>query len=128
MRYLLLIHQDPGDVPGGDSGAGSGAGPGAGPDPALAEDMGRLIEEMTKAGVLLATGGLRPAEEAVRLRLADGKVTTLDGPFTESKEVVGGYCLIEAGSLDEAVHWGSRFLGLHGADWTMEIEVRQVDQ
>jgi hypothetical protein len=116
MRYLMLIRFDPATAPV------------TGPDPALAEDMGRLIEEMTKAGVLLDTAGLRPVEEATWLRLADGRTTSLDGPFTEAKEVIGGYCLVQTRSKEEAVEWGSRFLRLHGPDWAMEVEIRQLDQ
>ncbi|WP_216897807.1 YciI family protein [Nocardia alni] len=116
MRYLMLIRLDP------------SIAPTAGPDPALAEDMGKLIEEMTKAGVLLDTNGLRPLEEGTRIRLADGQTTILDGPFTESKEVIGGYCLLQTRSQEEAVEWGSRFLRLHGPRWTMEVEIRQLDQ
>ena len=116
MRYLMLIRLDP------------ALAPTAGPDPKLAEDMGRLIEEMTKAGVLLDTAGLRPIEEATRIRLAGGTTTILDGPFTESKEVIGGYCLLQTRSQEEAVEWGSRFLRLHGPKWTMEVEIRQLDQ
>ena len=51
----------------------------------------------------------------------------IDGPFTESKEVVGGYCLLQARSKEEAVEWASRFLALHGADWEMGMEIRQLD-
>jgi len=98
------------------------------PDPALEEDMGRLIEEMTRAGVLLDTAGLRPPEESTRLRLADGAITVLDGPFTESKEVVGGYCLLQTRSRDEAVEWATRFLRLHGPQWRMQVEVRELDE
>jgi len=86
-----------------------------------------LLEDMTKAGVLLDTAGLRPIEEATRIRLADGQQTVTDGPFTESKEVVGGYCLLQARSKEEAVEWASRFLALHGADWEMGMEIRQLD-
>src|SRR6478609_8238454 len=100
MRYLLLIQTNP-----------DTAGP-TGPDERLAEDM-------TKAGVLLDTAGLRPIEEATRIRLADGRQTVTDGPFTESKEVVGGYCLLQARSKEEAVEWASRFLALHGPQWEM---------
>jgi hypothetical protein len=92
VRYLLLIQVKP-------------YGAGTGPDERLAEDMGRLLEDMTKAGVLLDTAGLRPIEEATRIRLADGKLTVIDGPFTESKEVVGGYCLVQARSKPQAVEW-----------------------
>ncbi|WP_067896992.1 YciI family protein [Nocardia vaccinii] len=116
MRHLLLIRLDP------------SAQPVAGPDPALAEDMDKLIEEMTKAGVLLDTAGLWPLDEAARIRLSNGELTVLDGPFTESKEIIGGYCLLQTRSRDEAVEWASRFLRVHGPEWTMEIEVRQLDQ
>ncbi len=115
MRYLLLIQMDP-----------DAAGP-TGPDERLAEEMGKLLEDMTKAGVLLDTAGLRPIEEATRIRLADGRQTVIDGPFTESKEVIGGYCLLQARSKDEAVEWASRFLALHGPDWEMGMEIRQLD-
>ena len=115
MRYLLLIQTTP-----------DAAGP-AGPDERLAEEKGKLLEDMTKAGVLLDTAGLRPIEEAIRIRLADGQQTVIDGPFTESKEVIGGYCLLQARSKDEAVEWASRFLALHGPDWKMGMEIRQLD-
>lgn len=115
MRYLLLIQTDP-------HARGS-----SGPDERLADGMGKLLEDMTKAGVLLDTAGLRPIEEATRIRLADGQQTMIDGPFTESKEVVGGYCVLQVRSKDEAVEWASRFLALHGPDWEMGIEVRQLD-
>lgn len=116
MRYLLLIRPDMDTLPEW------------GPDPKLQEDMGRLIEEMTKAGVLLDTAGLRPLDEATRLRLANGVTTVVDGPFTESKEVVGGYCLLQTRSRDEAVEWGTRFLRIHGPEWTMELELRELDE
>jgi hypothetical protein len=116
MRYLLLIQIDP-------ETAGS-----AGPDERLAEEMGALLEDMTKAGVLLDTAGLRPIAEATRLRLSAGKQTVIDGPFTESKEVVGGYCLVQVRSKEEAVEWASRFLALHGPQWEMDVEIRQLDE
>jgi hypothetical protein len=116
MRYLLLIQTNRDDaVP-------------AAPDAQLAEGMGRLLEDMTKAGVLLDTGGLRPMEEATRIRLANGKQTVTDGPFTESKEIVGGYCLVQARSKAEAVEWASRFLAIHGPGWEMGVEIRQLDE
>lgn len=115
MRYLLLVRNDP------------SAAPPQGPDPALAEEMGKLLEEMTKAGVLLDTAGLRPLAEATRIRLSAGKQTILDGPFIESKEVVGGYCLLQTRTQDEAVEWASRFLRIHGPAWDMEVEIRRLD-
>jgi hypothetical protein len=115
MRYLLLIQTNP-----------EAAVP-SGPDERLAEEMGRLLEDMTKAGVLLDTAGLRPIDEATRIHLADGRLQMIDGPFTESKEVVGGYCLVQVRAKDEAVEWASRFLALHGPDWEMDVEIRQLD-
>ncbi|MFC0437935.1 YciI family protein [Kutzneria buriramensis] len=116
MRHLMLIRLDPATAPS------------AGPDPALADSMERLLEEMTEAGVLLETAGLRPIEEATRIYLAKGRTTVRDGPFTESKEIVGGYCLLDTRSHDEAVEWSTRFLALHGPAWTIELEIRQLDE
>ncbi len=116
MRYLLLIRPDLDSFPDG-----------WGPDPTLEEDMGALLEEMTKAGVLLDTAGLRPPEEGAVLRLSRGDVTVVDGPFTESKEFVGGYCVLQTRSRDEAVEWGTRFLRIHGPEWTMALELRELD-
>jgi len=96
--------------------------PQSGPSPELMDEMGKLIEEMTRAGVLLDTGGLRPLEEGTRIRLSGGKQTVLDGPFAEAKEVVGGYWLIQASSKEEAVEWATRC----PADEGDFIEVRQV--
>jgi hypothetical protein len=86
------------------------------------------MEEMTKAGVLLDTAGLRPTSEGVRLRLSRGKLSKVDGPFTETKEVIGGYAMFEAGSKEEAVEWTSRFLKIHGDEWDIECEVRQLEE
>src|SRR2546423_15656251 len=98
MRYLLLIETNP-------DAAGS-----TGPDERLAEEMGKLLEDMTKAGVLLDAAGLRPIEEATRIRLADGKQTVIDGPFTESKEVIGGGGLPPAGVGGRSGGGGGRLL------------------
>ena len=116
MRYMILIRLDPATAPT------------PGPDDRMAEEMGELLEEMTKAGVLLDTAGLRPIEEATRIRLSGGKQTVVDGPFTESKEVIGGYCLVQTRTKDEAIEWSSRFLATHSPGWEVEVEVRQVDE
>ena len=97
------------------------------PTERLMADMGRLIDEMTKAGVLIETAGLRPTSEGVRVRLRGGKLSTLDGPFTESKEVIGGYAMLEAKSKEEAIEHTRRFLALHGEEWDLECELRQLD-
>jgi hypothetical protein len=97
------------------------------PTEQLMADMGKLIEEMTRSGVLIHTAGLRPTSEGFRVRLRNGKLTTIDGPFTESKEVIGGYAIIEAKSKEEALEHTRRFLQVHGDGWDLECEVRPFD-
>jgi hypothetical protein len=98
------------------------------PSEQLMADMGKLMEEMTQAGVMIDTAGLRPTSEGVRVRLSRGELSTIDGPFAESKEVIGGYALIEAKSKQEAIEWTKRFLLVHGDEWEFECEVRQLDE
>jgi hypothetical protein len=95
--------------------------------PKLMEDMGRLMEELTRSGALVETAGLRPTSEGVRVRLSGGRTSVIDGPFTETKEVVGGYAMLEAPSMDEAIALARRFLLVHGDEWELECEVRQVE-
>src|SRR5512138_1687732 len=97
------------------------------PSEQLMSDMGKLIEELTRAGQLINTAGLRPTSEGVRVRLRGGKLSTVDGPFTETKEVIGGYAVLEAKSKAEAVELTKRFLKIHGEEWDIECEVRQLD-
>jgi hypothetical protein len=97
------------------------------PSEQLMADMGRLIEEMTANGTLLDTAGLLPTAHGARVRLRQGELSVTDGPFTETKEVIGGYAIIQAGSLDEAVALAKRFLRVHGDGWELECEVRQIE-
>ena len=85
--------------------------------------MGAFVEEATKAGVLVATGGVGPLADATRVRYADGEFTVLDGPFTEAKELVGGWALMECRDKAEAVEWTKRFLDIAGDG---ESTLRQV--
>jgi hypothetical protein len=96
---------------------------GAPPSKELMEKMGTFMEEVTRAGVLLATDGLQPSSKGKRVRVTDGKVTVIDGPFTESKELIASYALFQVKSLDEAVHWTTRFLQVLG---TGECEIRPL--
>jgi len=96
---------------------------GAPPSRDLMERMGTFIEEVMKAGVLVATDGLHPSSKGKRVRLAKGKVTIVDGPFTESKELVASYALFEVKSMDEAVRWTTRFLEVLGEG---ECELRPI--
>ena len=97
------------------------------PSEKLMEDMGKLMEEMTKKGKLVRTAGLRPTAEGFRVRLKDGKLSRTDGPFTEAKEIVGGYAVLEADSREEAIELTERFLLVHGDEWNIECEVRPLD-
>jgi hypothetical protein len=85
--------------------------------------MGKLVEEGMKAGWLLATEGCLPSALGSRVRLSDGKITVTDGPFTESKEVVGGFAILKANSKAEAIQLAKDFLSVVG---TGECELRQI--
>ena len=97
------------------------------PSEELMRDMGKLIDEMTRDGTLIRTAGLRPTAEGVRVRLRSGKLSTFDGPFAETKEVIGGFAILEAASMKEAIALTERFLKIHGDTWEIECEVRQLD-
>jgi hypothetical protein len=86
------------------------------------EAMSKYNEELGRAGVLLALDGLQSPSKGARVSFRDGKPTVTDGPFTEAKELVGGYWMIQAKSRDEAVEWATRCPGFDGD----VIEVRQV--
>src|SRR5258707_13260006 len=97
------------------------------PSEQLMHDMGKLIDEMTREGVLVRTAGLRPTAEGTRVRLRRGQLSTVDGPFTETKEVIGGFAILEAESMRKGVELTKRFLRGHGDEWDIECEVRQLD-
>ena len=96
------------------------------PSPKLMEDMGKLMAEATREGWLISTEGLRPTSEGKRVRQRHGTISTTDGPFTETKEVIGGFAIIEAKSMDEAIEFTKRFLRVHGPEWDIECEVRPM--
>ncbi|GGW17134.1 transcriptional regulator [Streptomyces capoamus] len=113
-RYLSLVRVD------------ESAAPAGGPDAELMQRMGELIEEMTKAGVLLDTAGLTPSAEAVRVDWDGEKAAVTDGPFTESKEVIGGYVVMQCKDRTEALEWTQRFLRIHGTEWRIACELREI--
>ena len=113
MRFLSMIRIDENS--------------GKKPSQKLMDDMGKLIEDWTRKGTLISTAGLRPTAEGARVRLRKGQLSTTDGPFTESKEVIGGYPILEAASLKDAVELTQRFLAIHGNEWDIECEVRPID-
>ena len=94
------------------------------PTERLMKEMGALMEEMTRKGILVSTAGLTPTAKGVRLRSNRGKISRIDGPFTETKEVVGGYAILEAPSMEAAIELTKKFLAVHGDEWVVECEVR----
>ena len=100
------------------------------PVPELYRAIGQLAQEMAQKGTLLDMGGLAPSTQGTRIRLAKSKLTTTDGPFTEAKELVGGFAVLSASSRDEALELGRRFMQVHadilGPDHVVELEIRQI--
>ena len=113
MRFLSMIRVDESS--------------GQVPSQQLMDDMGKLIDEMTREGTLVRTAGLRKTAEGKRVRLRKGQLSVVDGPFTETKEVIGGFAIVEAASMGEAIELTKRFLRVHGDVWDIECEVRQID-
>ena len=114
MRYMMIVK------------AAENQGP---PPKALMEAIDKLSEDASKAGTMIGAGGLGPTGLGARVRLSGGKVTVTDGPFTEAKEVVGGYAQFELKSKKEAVDAAVRFMELHKQHWPGwegETEVRQM--
>jgi hypothetical protein len=95
------------------------------PSTELLTAMGKYIEELSNAGVLLAGEGLQPSSNGARVKFSGGKPIVIDGPFAEAKELIGGYCLIEVNSLREAIDWVKRWPTLDG-DGNVEIEIRPL--
>ena len=114
MRFMMLM------IPGGYE----NAAPGTMPDAKAVEAMMKYNEELQKAGVLLALDGLHPPSMGARVTFKGGKPKVTDGPFSEAKEVLGGYWMIDVKSKEEAIEWAKRCPG--GENET--IEVRQVQE
>jgi len=96
MRFMMLMYP------------GQKAETGVMPDSKVFEAMMKYNEELAKAGVLLALDGLQPSSKGARVRVTGGKRTIVDGPFSEAKELIGGYWLIQVRSREEALEWASR--------------------
>jgi hypothetical protein len=96
----------------------------------LFDAMGEFVGEAMKNGSLIDTAGLQPTSKGKKVRLAGGKITVIDGPFTETKEIVGGYAIVEAKTYDEAMSLATRFMDLHRIHWPAfqgECEVRPLE-
>ncbi|MEV0155975.1 YciI family protein [Micromonospora sp. NPDC050686] len=118
MRYMLMHKLDE-NTPGAFD-----------PSPEFIQDLGGYIEEVAKAGVLLAAEGLeKSSNESARITVTKGRTTVIDGPFTETKELIAGFGLLEVRSKEEAVEWARRYadlFGRHGID--VEVDVRRVSE
>lgn len=99
------------------------------PPQALMDAMQTLSTDAMKDGILLDAGGLAPTAASFRVRVSKGKISMHDGPFTETKEVVGGYAIMNLPTREKAVEWTRRFIDLHRQhwpEWEGEAEVRQI--
>jgi hypothetical protein len=114
MRFMLLVKAN------ADSEAG------VMPSKELVAAMGAFNGEMVRAGVMLAGEGLQASSKGARVRFSGGKRTVIDGPFTETKELIAGWWLIQVKSLEEAIEWARRCPAPMGEGVEAEIEVRQV--
>jgi hypothetical protein len=112
MRFMLLVKAD------------KNSEAGIMPSEELLTEMGKFNEELVKAGVLLAGEGLHPSSKGARVRFSGSERSVIDGPFTEAKELVAGYWLIEVKSMEEAIEWVKRVP--NPMDGESEIEIRQV--
>jgi hypothetical protein len=99
------------------------------PPKELMDAIAILAEESVKAGTMIANGGLAPTVKSTRVRVSKGNLTVIDGPFTESKEMIGGFAQFELSSKEEAIESAVRFMELHRKywpEWEGETEVRQI--
>jgi hypothetical protein len=110
MRFMVMVP------------AGNGSEEGVLPDERFLTEMNKFNEEMVKAGVMLAAEGLHPSSKGARIKYSDGKTTVIDGPFTESKELIAGFLLIQVKSKEEAIAWMKRAPFGGG----VVLEIRQV--
>jgi len=114
MRFMMMVYANK------DSEAG------VLPSEELIAPMAKYHEELVKAGVLLDASGLQATSQGWRIKYSDGKRTVIDGPFTESKEIIAGYTLIQVKSREEAMEWAKRFPAPFGEGADGQIEVRQL--
>jgi len=114
MRFMLIVN------------AGTASEGGATPSERDLAEMGAFNEELVKAGVLLAGEGLLPSSRGARVMFSGDKRTIVDGPFSETKELVGGFWLLQVKSKEEAIEWAKRSPNPHGRDGEAVIEVRQI--
>src|SRR5271165_3945157 len=113
MRFMMIVKASK------DSEAGKM------PGEELLTAMGKYNEELMKAGVLVDLSGLQPSSKGARIKFSGGKLTVIDGPFAETKELIAGYWIIKVKSREEAIEWAKRIPSPHGENQEGVIELRQ---
>jgi hypothetical protein len=114
MRFMMLVKHAENQGP---------------PPQELMDAIAKLSEEAEKSGAMLGTGGLAPTAQSTRVRVSNGQLSVIDGPFTETKEVIGGYAQFEMKSKEEALEGAKHFMELHRRywpGWEGETEIRQI--
>ena len=100
------------------------------PNPELMAAVAKMADEANKRGIMVTAGGLQPSSRGARVRVSGGKTTLIDGPFTETKELVGGYAIFDLESKEEAIQMGTRFMQVHadilGPSYEGELEIRPL--
>ena len=100
------------------------------PNPELMAAVAKLAEEATARGVMVTAGGLLPSSQGVRIRVGGGKTSVVDGPFAETKELVGGFAIFDLESKEEAIESGRKFMQIHadilGSSYEGELEIRPM--
>jgi hypothetical protein len=99
------------------------------PPPEMFDAIAKLGEETVKAGIFVDQGGLHPTALGTKIRISKGKMSVTDGPFTEAKEVIGGWAIFDVASKEEMLKWARRFMDVHvkyWPEWEGVVEVRQV--
>jgi len=118
MRFMMLVK------------ANKDFEAGAPPNPELMAAIAKLAEEATARGAMVAAGGLLPSSQGVRIHVARGKTSVIDGPFAETKELVGGYAIFDLKSKEEAIEAGKKFMQTHadilGSSYEGELEIRPM--
>jgi hypothetical protein len=118
MRFMMIVKANK------DSEAG------VSPNPELMAAIAKLAAEASQRGVMVDAGGLLPSSQGTRVRVSGGKTSVIDGPFAETKELVGGYAIFDLKSKAEAVQMGTRFMQVHndilGPSYEGELEIRPI--
>ena len=118
MRFMMIVKATK------DSEAGAPA------NPKLMAAVARMAEDASKAGVMVDAGGLMPSSQGKRVRVSGGRTSVIDGPFAETKELVGGYAIFDLKSQEEALQMGTQFMQIHadilGPAYEGELEIRPI--